>query len=59
MVAARSFGELFRSAIQGSVHQSVVVVPHWHVRGDAQGRWSVTMSLAIDTALEFVWRTIE
>ena len=33
------------------VHQSVVVVPHWHVRGDAQGRWSVTMSLDIDTSL--------
>ena len=33
------------------VHQSVVVVPHWHVRGDSQGRWSVTMSLAIDTTL--------
>ena len=23
------------------VHQSVVVQPHWFVRGDAQGRWSV------------------
>jgi len=33
------------------VHQSVVVLPHWHVRGDAQGRWSITMSLDIDTAL--------
>ncbi len=33
------------------VHQSVVVLPHWHIHGDAQGRWSVTMSLAIDTAL--------
>lgn len=33
------------------VHQSVVVFPHWHIQGDAQGRWSVTMSLAIDTAL--------
>ena len=33
------------------VHQSVVVHPHWHVRGDAHGRWSVTMKLAMDTAL--------
>ena len=33
------------------VHQSVVVMPHWHVRGDAQGRWSVTMSLDVDTTL--------
>jgi alpha-amylase len=33
------------------VHQSVVVVPHWRVRGDAQGRWSVTMSLDLDTSL--------
>lgn len=33
------------------VHQSVVVLPHWHVRGDAEGRWSVTMQLDIDTAM--------
>ena len=33
------------------VHQSVVVVPHWHVRGDAEGRWSVTMSMDVDTSL--------
>lgn len=31
------------------VHQSVVVQPHWQVRGDANGRWSVTMQLAVDT----------
>jgi alpha-amylase len=31
------------------VHQSVVVLPHWFVRGDQDGRWSVTMSLDIDT----------
>ncbi|MBP89739.1 MAG: alpha-amylase [Planctomycetaceae bacterium] len=31
------------------VHQSVVVHPHWHVRGDANGRWSVTMKLSLDT----------
>lgn len=33
------------------VHQSVVVQPHWHVRGDAHGRWAITMRLALDTSL--------
>ena len=33
------------------VHQSVVVQPHWHVRGDANGRWAVTMRLSLDTTL--------
>ena len=33
------------------VHQSVVVQPHWIVQGDASGRWSVTMELAIDTSM--------
>jgi hypothetical protein len=33
------------------VHQSVVVQPHWIVQGDADGRWSVVMNLAIDTSL--------
>ena len=33
------------------VHQSVVVLPHWLVRGDADGRWSVTLELALDTSL--------
>ncbi len=32
-----------------AVHQSVVVMPHWFVRGDQDGRWSVTMNLAVDT----------
>ena len=32
------------------VHQSVVVMPHWHVVGDASGRWSVTMQLVVDTS---------
>jgi alpha-amylase len=32
------------------VHQSVVVMPHWHVIGDSDGRWSVTFDLAIDTS---------
>ena len=33
------------------VHQSVVVQPHWIVQGDADGRWSMTMTLAIDTTM--------
>ena len=33
------------------VHQSVVVMPHWFVEGDKDGRWSVTMQLDLDTAL--------
>jgi hypothetical protein len=33
------------------VHQSVVLQPHWLVYPDAEGRWSVTMQLAIDTSL--------
>jgi 4-alpha-glucanotransferase len=33
------------------VHQSVCVIPHWFVRGDADGRWSVTMTLTADTSL--------
>jgi len=32
------------------VHQSVVVQPHWLVTPDADGRWSVTMTLALDTS---------
>ena len=33
------------------VHQSVVVLPHWYVRADQDGRWSVTMHLELDTRL--------
>ncbi len=33
------------------VHQSVAVIPHWHVRGDDQGRWSMTLHLDVDTQL--------
>ncbi len=33
------------------VHQSVCVIPHWLVRGDAQGKWSITMQLTASTAL--------
>ena len=32
------------------VHQSVAVLPHWLVEADKEGRWSVTMQLALDTA---------
>ena len=32
------------------VHQSVAVQPNWQVLGDAEGRWSVTLQLAIDTS---------
>ena len=33
------------------VHQSVVLLPHWQVQGDATGRWALTMKLHIDTSL--------
>jgi hypothetical protein len=33
------------------VHQSVAVLPHWVVIPDADGRWSATMRLTIDTQL--------
>ncbi len=33
------------------VHQSVAVVPHWHLLPDTNGCWSVTIRLAIDTQL--------
>jgi alpha-amylase len=33
------------------VHQSVVVMPHWLVEADQDGRWSVTMQMSLDTAL--------
>jgi 4-alpha-glucanotransferase len=32
------------------VHQSVVVMPHWRVEADKEGRWSVTMQMSLDTA---------
>jgi alpha-amylase len=32
------------------VHQSVAVLPHWIVQGDADGRWSVTIHMAVDTS---------
>jgi 4-alpha-glucanotransferase len=33
------------------VHQSVAVLPHWQVRGDAAGKWSTTMQLIASTEL--------
>lgn len=33
------------------VHQSVALVPHWYVTPDAEGRWSVTMRLSLDTSM--------
>ncbi len=32
------------------VHQSVAVQPHWFVTPDAEGRWGVTLQMAIDTS---------
>jgi 4-alpha-glucanotransferase len=33
------------------VHQAVCVQPHWHVQGDAEGRWSTVLHLSLDTSL--------
>lgn len=33
------------------VHQSVAVLPHWHIRADARGTWTVTLQLITDTSL--------
>ena len=33
------------------VHQSVAVQPHWLVKPDAHGRWSITLQLAASTVL--------
>jgi alpha-amylase len=33
------------------VHQSVMVQPHWIIEAARDGRWSTTMTLAIDTSL--------
>src|SRR3954468_1188715 len=32
------------------IHQSVVVHPHWYIRAGNDGRWTTTMTLAIDTS---------
>lgn len=33
------------------VHQSVVVIPHWIVEADANGTWSMTLDLTLDTQM--------
>ena len=33
------------------VHQAVCVQPHWHVNGDADGRWATVIQLTLDTSL--------
>jgi alpha-amylase len=33
------------------VHQSIVVMPHWIVKADLNGTWSVTLTLSADTSL--------
>jgi alpha-amylase len=32
------------------VHQSIVVLPHWRVVPDPEGRWAVTMRMKVDTS---------
>jgi alpha-amylase len=32
------------------VHQSTAVVPHWHVQGDSNGNWEVTLQLELDVS---------
>ncbi len=32
------------------IHQSVAVIPHWLIEADQDGRWGVTMELAVDTS---------
>jgi len=31
------------------VHQSVAVIPHWHVTADRTGRWSATLEMSLET----------
>ena len=33
------------------VHQAVAVLPHWIVRGDAHGQWTVSIDMEIDTSM--------
>ena len=33
------------------VHQSVAVIPHWKVQGDAHGRWALRMTMNLQTRL--------
>ena len=32
------------------VHQSVSVMPHWHVTADSSGRWSATLEMSLETS---------
>ncbi|MGD9647959.1 MAG: alpha-amylase/4-alpha-glucanotransferase domain-containing protein, partial [Pirellulales bacterium] len=32
------------------VHQSVAVLPHWHIVADENGRWDVALTLSLDTS---------
>jgi alpha-amylase len=41
------------------VHQSVVVLPHWYITADRDGRWSTTMNLNIDTSAAEKRRAVE
>ena len=42
-----------RAGVRGRWRTYTIVgqASHWHVRGDANGRWAVTMRLALDTSL--------
>ena len=33
------------------VHQSVVVIPHWHITASSNGSWGVDLRLVLDTSL--------
>ncbi len=35
-----------------AVHQAVCVQPHWYIRGDEQGRWSMKMKLNLQTSAQ-------
>ncbi len=32
------------------IHQSVAVIPHWHVEADTAGRWGVTLQMTLGTS---------
>jgi alpha-amylase len=40
------------------VHQSVVVLPHWLVKADDEGRWSILMTLSLDTSAAEARRSV-
>ena len=35
-----------------AVHQSVVVMPHWLIEADEQGKWGVTMRLSLQSTIQ-------